>query len=70
MSGLYSKKHLMKALKDAGLPASKPTFLDYEKKGVLLKPKGMVQYGERAWRFYTPEEIKDNVQRVRNYLRR
>lgn len=70
MDKLYSKKHLLKALKAAKLPASYPTMLKYETLGVLTKPQGQVIYDDRVWRFYTQKEIDANVQRVKNYLRK
>ena len=70
MDKLYSKKHLLKALKKAGLPASYPTMLKYEIAGVILKPQGQVNYDDRVWRFYTQSEMDANVLRVREYLKK
>jgi hypothetical protein len=57
MYKLYSKRILQKALKDAGLPFSYPTLLRYEKARIINRPKGEVKYADRAWRFYSLEEI-------------
>ncbi len=59
---------MLNALKEAKLPCSYPTLLAYEKIGVLLRPQGLVQYEKRVWRFYTQQEIMDNIERVRRYI--
>lgn len=65
---LYSKKHLLKALKSEGLPASHPTLIDYEKKGIIKPPSQSVVYDNGTeWRMYTKQEILDNVARVKKH---
>ena len=60
----YSKKHLQKALKEAGLPSSRPTLLKYEVNGVIDKPKRQAGFGHMIWNFYTQDEIDECVGRV------
>jgi len=63
----YTMKSLRQALSEAGLPCSKKTILEYERKGVLSKPSGVINWGGTNYRSYTLEEIEVNVQRVREY---
>jgi membrane protein implicated in regulation of membrane protease activity len=69
MEKLYPKRVLQKALKDAGLHFSYPTLLRYEKNGVINRPKGEVKYADRAWRFYSQEEISTIVAIVRKKIK-
>lgn len=64
---MFSKQHLLKALKEAGLPASYPTMLEYEKKGILPEPTKIV-FSDREWRLYTAEQITSAVDGVRDYV--
>lgn len=66
--GLYSKKHLLQALREAGLPCSYPTLVRYEKEGIVSKPAGMVGYMDREWRFYTQEEIEQVLAAVKAHV--
>lgn len=65
---VYTKKHLADALKAEGLPHSYPTILNYESKGVIKRPNSSVEFADRDWRFYTEEEIKSNVQLVKEHI--
>lgn len=68
MNKIFSKKHLLQALKNAGLPASYPTLLAYEKAGVVPHSEGNIEFADRRWRFYTEEEITNIIIRVKGYL--
>ncbi len=61
---LYSMSHLLKAMGDKGLEmTTKPTYLKYERMGVI-KPGGQsIVYSSRILRVWTAEEIKENVER-------
>ena len=67
MAKIYSKKHLLEALKSAGQPFTYASLLEYEKKGVLPKPEHAIGFGNGRWRFYTMVEIKENVRLVAEY---
>ena len=67
MDKLYSRKHLLLALKQAGLPHTYITLLSYERKGIVPKPKLAIGFGNGKWRFYTREDIKSTVRLVRKY---
>lgn len=68
MEQLHSKIVLLKTLKEAGLPHSYPSLLRYEKKGIIRRPIGEIKYPDRAWRFYTVEEINAIVGILRKHL--
>ena len=65
MDKFYSKKHFLKALKDAGLPFTYMTLLVWERKGIIDKPKHMQMMNEKEWRFYTKQEIEDNIKKIK-----
>jgi hypothetical protein len=65
---LYSKKHLLKAMKAAKLPYTYVTLLKYEKLGLIPVPRTPTDDGGRGWRFYTEGEIKKAVERVKEYV--
>ncbi len=67
MNNLFSKRHLLKALKEAGLPFTYVTLMDLEKKGVVSKPQHMQVMNGFKWRFYTQEEINENIKKIREY---
>jgi len=67
-SQVFTKKHLAAALKEAGLPYSYPTLLNYERQGIIAKPNQNAEYEDRFWRFYTQEEIDQAVENVRKHL--
>lgn len=69
MAQIYSKKHLLEALKKAGLPFTYASLLQYEKRGVVPQPKHAIGFGNGRWRFYTMQEINENVKRIGNYRR-
>jgi hypothetical protein len=66
-NNIYTKKHLLLALKEAGLPFSYPTLIAYEKAGIIPQPDSKVSFADRNWRFYTGEEIENIVSKVKNY---
>ena len=57
----YFKKDLLAYLKSKGLPASYPTLLDYERKGIIPSPRNQIEGFKVAWRVYTGKEIKKIV---------
>ena len=67
MGELFSKEHLLKALKNAGLPSSYVSLMKYEKLGVVLLPKNMMNFGTKKYRFYTKDEIAESVKKVVEY---
>lgn len=67
MAEIFSKKHLLEALKRAGLPYTYASLLEYEKKGIVPKPQHAIGFGNGRWRFYTMQEIKENVRRIAQY---
>jgi len=67
-SQVFTKKHLAAALKEAGLPYSYPTLLNYERQGIIAKPNQNAEFVDRFWRFYTREEIDQAVVNVKAYL--
>jgi hypothetical protein len=64
---LYSKKHLLDALKAADLHCTYPTLLKYEKINVLKKPVGMIIFDDREWRLYNKQEVDDAILAVHRY---
>lgn len=65
----FSKKHLYEALRKAGLPATRMSVLNYERQGVLLKPKKQMHFADKIWSFYTKEEIDESVARVADFVK-
>jgi len=61
---LFSKRHFLQALKKAGLPFSYPSLIKMEKEGLIDKPKNMQMITNQEWRFYTAEEIKENIRKL------
>lgn len=64
---LYSKRHLLKALKKNRLPHSYMTLMKYEKMGVVTQPIRAIGFGNGRHRLYTQEDINENVDRVRKF---
>ena len=64
---LFSKKHFLKALKKEGLPATYMTLRKWEQKGIIDLPKNMQKINVYEWRFYTQEEIKENIEKIKKY---
>ena len=67
---MKTKKHLMDALKEAGLPFSYTTIIHYENLGIIPKPKNPIDYDHVAWRTYTDQEIKVIVEKIKKYKNR
>lgn len=67
MNQLYSKRHLLKALKKNRLPHSYMTLMKYEKMGVIEEPIRAIGFGNGKHRLYTQEDIDRAVDRVRLY---
>lgn len=71
MNGLLTKRHQLEALQIAadkypklGIGASYMSLLKYEKLGVVLPPSHQILVNDKEWRFYTQDEIEENVKRV------
>ena len=65
---VYNKRHLLEALKNAGLPYSYKALLKYERAGVIpqaTRIEGMGD-GPRA-RLYSKEDIDNIIARVKAY---
>lgn len=67
---IFTKKDMLAALErakekhpDLEIGATYPILLGYERKGIVDRPPG-------NWRFYTAEEIRENVSRIVNYKRK
>jgi hypothetical protein len=67
---LYSKKHLLDALRAEGLPCTYPTLLKYERLNVINKPKETITFDDREWRLYTRDEIEIITLASKQYQRR
>ncbi|MEK0325764.1 MAG: hypothetical protein QQN63_08675 [Nitrosopumilus sp.] len=68
MSPIYTMKHLLKALSDAGLPCSRMTLWRYSQRGLIRKPKNNISYNKhRQVRLYTQPEIDEAVIQIREY---
>ena len=67
MDSLFSKKHLLIALRQSGLPCTYMTLLKYERKGIIDQPQHMQMMNGKQWRFYTEEEIEQNIEKIRTY---
>lgn len=65
MPAIYTKKHLLEALKEAGLPSSYKTLLKMENAGVV--PRGGEIKSTDSDRFYTEEEINSIVSKVKEH---
>lgn len=61
---VYTKKDLLQALKDAGLPSSYKSLLSLERQGVI--PRGGEITGVSNDRFYTEQDIATIVEKVRS----
>jgi len=71
MKNLFTKQHLLEALKVAKIKnpeikigATYMSLLKYEVNGVIGKPSTMLEINGKEWRFYSKEEIDENVQKV------
>ena len=67
MAQIFSKKHLLEALKRADQPFTYASLLQYEKKGVIPQPEHAIGFGNGRWRFYTQDEINENVKLITDY---
>jgi hypothetical protein len=68
---LFTKQDFLKALKDASekypklkIGSSYMSLLKYEKQGIILSPSQPIMVNGKFWRFYTKEEIDENVRRI------
>jgi len=64
---IYTKQDLYNALKEAGLPCSRPTVIRYEKLGLIAKNKTLKGW-KKATVIYTEAEIKKSVERIKEYV--
>lgn len=60
---VYTKIHLLQALKDAGLPHTYKSLLNYEKQGVIDRGGEIVAANND--RYFTELEIKQFVEKIR-----
>ena len=74
MNGLFTKKNLLEALKNASekypklkIGHSYMTLLKYEKNGIIEPAGHLLAVNDRNWRFYSDEEIQKNVEKVIAY---
>lgn len=67
---LFSKQHLLQALKDNGLPYTYKSLLKYEKLGVIPSSDNAIGMGvTNRWRLYTKEQIDSVVLKLKEYKR-
>ena len=64
---MFTKRHLLKELKRAGLPFTYATLLEYERKGIISKPSTLIKSKNGKWRLYTQEEITENILLIKDY---
>lgn len=71
MEGIFTKKHQLEALMVASekypklrIGYSYITLLKMERNGIINLANHSLSVNDRNWRFYTGEEIKENVDRV------
>lgn len=67
---VFTKKHLLEALKKEGLPSSYKSLIKYENMGVIptsLNVEGLGNAGN--WRLYTEQDIKEIVRKVKEHKR-
>lgn len=62
---IYTKMHLLEALKKEGLPWSYKSLLKMERDGVIKRDENTMGIPNRSQRFYSEDEIKDIVNQVR-----
>lgn len=67
MQGLYTTSQLRKKMGELGFPNSRPTFYKYVKRGIIQPPKTTLPMENGDWRFYTEEEVQENLQRVAQF---
>lgn len=63
---LFSKRHLLEALKRAGVPYTYKVLLKYERDGIIPEPSRV----DGRERFYTQEQIEEVIQRVLVYKKK
>lgn len=66
---LFTKIHLIEALKNVGIVIAYKTIIEYERKGIIPTSKNGIEYEVRPGRtrFYTEEELKNIVEKVKEY---
>lgn len=62
---VYTKIHLLKALKEAGLPSTYKSLLNYERQGIINRGGGEMQSASND-RYFTEQEIKDIVEKIKS----
>lgn len=68
MTVIYTKKHLLKALAEAGLPYSYKSLIKYEKLGVIPRETSHEVAGvSHDMRFYHEEDIENIVAKIKEY---
>ena len=68
MGKMYSKQHLLQALKKEGLPSTYKSLLKYEKAGIVPTGDNAIGFGiSNRWRLYTEDEIKQIVDTVKKH---
>lgn len=66
---LFTKVHLLEALKNAGLPSTYKALLKMESDGIISRGGKDVEVLDNTDRFYTREEIKEIVLKIKAYKR-
>ncbi len=65
---LKTRKDLVKALDDAGLPSSTPSLIRFEQNGLIKFPRFGLKRGVNGFdRLYTEKEIVEAVKNVQTY---
>ena len=65
-TGSYTKRNMLDALKEAGLPCTYVTLVKMERLGVILAP----HRNDNGDRIYSLREIKANVARMKKHKER
>lgn len=60
---VYTKIHLLQALKKAGLPHTYKSLLNYERQGIVNRGGEMI--GASNDRYFTEQEIADIVEKIK-----
>lgn len=67
---LKTRKDLIKALDEDGLPSSTPSLIRFEQSGLISFPRFGLKRGVNGFdRLYTEKEIKEAVVNIANYVK-
>lgn len=61
---VFTKIHLLQALKEAGLPCTYRSLLNYERQGIINRGGGEIESASND-RYFTEQEIKEIVEKIK-----